>query len=76
MRVVNATAPVAPAPAAAPTAEAGVGTLAKTAAAGAPVQADRVARIRKAVADGTFPILPAEIADRLIALKFDWARHD
>lgn len=37
-----------------------------------PVDTDRVARIRKAISDGTFPIYPAQIADRLIALKFDW----
>ena len=33
----------------------------------APVNADRVAEIRKAIKDGTYPILPVEIADGIIA---------
>ena len=33
---------------------------------------DRVAAIKKAIADGNFPILPATIADQMIALKLDW----
>lgn len=41
-----------------------------------PVDAARVAEIRKAIADGTFPILPATIADRMLALKLDWTSHD
>jgi negative regulator of flagellin synthesis FlgM len=41
-----------------------------------PVDTDHVARIRQAIADGTFPITPATIADRLLALKMDWAGHD
>lgn len=32
-----------------------------------PVNADRVADIRKAIEDGTYPILPVEIADGIIA---------
>ena len=41
-------------------------------AASPPVDADRVAAIKKAIAEGRFPILPATIADRLIALKLQW----
>lgn len=41
-----------------------------------PVDSERVAQIKKAVADGTFPILPATIADRLLALRYDWLSHD
>ena len=41
-----------------------------------PVDAARVAEIRKAIADGTFPILPATIADRMLALKLDWTSHE
>ena len=41
-----------------------------------PVDAERVAQIKKAIADGTFPLPPATIADRLIALKFEWTRND
>lgn len=46
--------------------------VARTLAASPPVDLDRVARIKQAIADGTFPIYPAKIADRLIALKLDW----
>ena len=49
---------------------------AKESAASAPVDLDRVARIRKAIADGNFPIYPSTIADRLIASKYDWLRND
>ena len=50
--------------------------LAKSMAASAPVDGDRVAQIKKAIADGRFPILPATIADRLIALKLQWNPSD
>ncbi|KQS03365.1 hypothetical protein ASG11_03075 [Sphingomonas sp. Leaf357] len=53
-----------------------VASIAKESAASAPVDLDRVARIRKAIADGNFPIYPSTIADRLIASKFDWLRND
>jgi len=45
-------------------------------AASAPVDTDRVAKIKKAIADGNFPIVPATIADRLIALKLQWHPDD
>ena len=41
-----------------------------------PIDLERVAKIRKAIADGTFPIVPAQIADRLIAAKLEWLRND
>jgi negative regulator of flagellin synthesis FlgM len=41
-----------------------------------PVDLERVSRIRNAVRNGTFPIYPATIADRLIALKLEWNPHD
>lgn len=41
-----------------------------------PVDQERVARIRNAIRSGTFPIHPAKIADRLIALKLEWNPHD
>lgn len=78
-------APVAPTPApprVAPAATADghqaspVGQLAAQLAAQPPVDTDRVARIKRAIAEGTFPILPATIADRLLALKYDWNSHD
>jgi negative regulator of flagellin synthesis FlgM len=50
--------------------------LSQAMAAQAPVDSDRVARIRKAVQDGNFPIYPSTIADRLLALKLEWNPHD
>lgn len=50
--------------------------LARSVAASAPVDADRVARIKQAVANGTFPILPATIADRLMAFRYEWITDD
>lgn len=46
--------------------------LTQTAAASAPVDAERVARIKKAIADGNFPLVPSTVADRLLALKLQW----
>ena len=48
----------------------------RDAAATPPVDTDRVARIRSAIRNGTFPIYPATIADRLLALKLEWNPHD
>lgn len=45
-------------------------------AAEAPVDSERVARIRKAVQDGRFPLIPSTIADRLLALKLEWNPND
>ena len=50
----------------------GVSTRARNLAAQPPVDMDRVAQIKKAIANGDFPILPATIADQMIALKLDW----
>jgi len=57
---------------AAPTGAPSTGSLAKALAASAPVDKDRVATIKRAIQTGTFPILPATIADRLLALKLEW----
>jgi negative regulator of flagellin synthesis FlgM len=51
-------------------------SLARELATAPPVDTDRVARIRKAIADGKFPISPATIADRLLALKMNWDGND
>ncbi len=56
--------------------EAGATVLARSMAAQAPVDTDRVARIRKAVQEGRFPIYPATVADRLLALKLEWNPND
>jgi negative regulator of flagellin synthesis FlgM len=45
-------------------------------AAQAPVDNEHVARIRKAVQDGRFPLVPSTIADRLLALKLQWNPND
>jgi negative regulator of flagellin synthesis FlgM len=55
---------------------AGATTLARTLSASAPVDADRVAAVKKAIQNGTFPISPATIADRLLALKLEWNSND
>lgn len=41
---------------------------ARMAALGAPVDSDRIARIRAAIAAGNYPVDPARIADRMLAL--------
>ena len=50
--------------------------LAKSMASAPPIDASRVAAIKKAIAAGTFPILPATIADRLMALRLDWNSNE
>lgn len=55
---------------------AGATQLSSEMAAKPPVDADRVARIKKAIADGKFPTVPATIADRLLALKMEWNPND
>ena len=50
--------------------------LAKSLAAAPPVDTDRVAQIRQAIADGKFPLSPSTVADRLIALKLEWKSND
>ena len=47
--------------------------VAQQLAANAPVDMERVAAIKRAIADGSFPILPSTIADRLLALRLEWA---
>jgi negative regulator of flagellin synthesis FlgM len=50
--------------------------LAATMGADAPVDTDRVSRIKKAIEDGRFPTVPSTIADRLLALKMQWNPND
>lgn len=45
-------------------------------AASPPVDSDRVAQIRRAVQNGTFPIYPGKIADWLIAAAAEWSSDD
>lgn len=64
------TAPATPATPASSAAAAAKPTVATSAALDpgqAPVDADRVAQIRKAVESGAYPLVPARIADAMIA---------
>ncbi len=60
----------------APAATTQLSNLAKSLAASPPVDSDRVGEIKKAIQNGSFPILPATIADRLLALKLNWDGHE
>ena len=51
-------------------------TLVAEYAATPPIDEDRVARIRHAIATNTYPILPETVADRLLALKLNWNAND
>lgn len=37
-----------------------------------PVDTTHVEEVRRAIRNGTYPVLPETIADRLLALKLDW----
>ena len=45
---------------------------AKAYAAKPPVDAERVQQIKRALQEGRYPIVPAKIADRLIAAQLRW----
>ena len=49
--------------------------IANALAAAAPVDLDRVARLKKAIASGSYPVQPTTIADRMLAHKQDWDSH-
>lgn len=67
-----AAAPVASVPTETAAAQTAASEISQNLAASAPVDSDRVTRIRKAVQDGKFPLVPATVADRLLALKLEW----
>lgn len=74
-------APAAPAPvkAVAPqpkAVETAAAEISRSMASQPPVDAERVARIKKAIEDGRFPLVPSTVADRLLALKMQWSPHD
>ena len=54
----------------------GLGQVARDLAAAPPVDADRVARIRRAIAENRFPLSPTTVADRLIAFRLNWTGDD
>jgi negative regulator of flagellin synthesis FlgM len=71
--VVGTPTAASPATAPVPSAAAGsIGKLAADLAATPPVDTDRVAQIRQAIRDGSYPIMPARIADSLIASRLEW----
>ena len=84
LAAARATVPVAPvsvvqAPQAVATQAAQVQTrpstlqaLSQPLAAQPPVDTERVAKIKRAIEDGKFPLVPSTIADRLLALKLQW----
>ena len=51
---------------------AAAGGLAATLAAKPPVDAERVQMIKRALQEGRYPIVPAKIADRMIAAQLKW----
>lgn len=50
--------------------------LVADAASAAPIDYERVAQIREAIAANRYPIAAETLADRLIALKLNWIPHD
>lgn len=50
--------------------------LSQPLAAQPPVDTERVAKIKKAIQDGNFPLVPSTVADRLLALKLQWKPHE
>ncbi len=52
--------------------EFGFQALARELAERPPVDAERVAKIRQAIANRTYPLFPETVADRLLALKLNW----
>lgn len=67
-------APLKPVPASLPAtiAETSAREAAKALAARPPVDVERVKLIKQALQDGRYPIVPAEIADRMIAAQLRW----
>ena len=47
-------------------------TLAVGFDAATPVDTAHVEEVRRAIRNGTYPVLPETIADRLLAMKLDW----
>jgi negative regulator of flagellin synthesis FlgM len=53
-----------------------IASTARTSAATPPIDHARVAKLRQAIAEGSFAIQPDEIADRMIVANKEWVRHD
>ena len=61
---------------AAPIVESGLRSLAAEAGKAPPVDLERVAKIRAAIRDGNFPLVPTTVADRLLALRLNWKPNE
>jgi len=72
----GARSPVAPAPNHTPTAGISVEVSAASDVATPPVDAERVAQIRSALRDGTYPLVPTKIADAMIAAQVSLSLPD
>ena len=57
-------------------AETGARDAVKVMAAKPPVDVDRVQQIKKALQDGRYPIVPARIADSIIAARYSWVEEN
>ena len=53
----------------APSDVAQTGSLVQSLSAGPPVDLDQVARVKQAIADGNYPIVPGTIADNMLAMR-------
>lgn len=51
-------------------------TVAARLSASAPVDIERVEKIKQAIANGNFPLSPTTVADALIAARYEWMSHD
>lgn len=51
-------------------------TIAHRLAAGPPVDTARVEALRRGIADGSYRIAPAAIADRMMAARAEWVSND
>lgn len=70
----RASAPIAPA-ALATAAQAVATPAARVAAQGAPVDLEKIARIKEAIASGNYPVDAEKIADSMVELDLPRARH-
>ena len=57
-------------------AETGARESVKAMAAKPPVDVERVQQIKKALQEGRYPIVPAKIADNLIAAQYRWVEQN
>jgi negative regulator of flagellin synthesis FlgM len=73
-KVVPLQAVTAPQPAV--VAETGARESVKAMAAKPPVDVDRVQQIKRALQEGRYPIVPATIADSIIAAQYRWVEAD